>query len=348
MPKVSVVIPSYNHAQFIGQAVESVLNQSESDLELIVVDDGSIDESLEVLSRFEDQRLNIISQANQGAHAAINRGLNLATGKYLAILNSDDTYHPLRLEKNVAILEADPEIGFVGSHIEIINTAGDSLGVKHGYQDCEPWQLNSPERSFRKDTDLRAALLTENFWSTTSNFVFKHEVYQKVGEFRPLRYTHDWDFSLRVANTCRMALLPEPLMSYRVHPSNTIRENQAAMIFEICWILAVHLPEQFGDEQFLSQYTLASRTDQLLNSIFVYGMDRVLNVMLVQVLSQNIEHSVKMLDPDDPTRIVYIRYIIENIELSTIYNPELAVETNQCSSFLKQFFKKPLHGFVQI
>ena len=105
MPKISVIIPSYNHAAYIGEAVHSVLTQSEGDLDLIVVDDGSTDSSLKVLERFTDHRLRVIAQTNQGAHAAINRGLQAASGNYLAILNSDDVYHPQRLEKLTGLLK---------------------------------------------------------------------------------------------------------------------------------------------------------------------------------------------------------------------------------------------------
>ena len=97
MADVSVVIPSYNHAAYIREAVDSVLSQSLSDLELIVVDDGSQDESLDILAGYSDRRFHLYTQLNQGAHAAINRGLHAAAGDYLAILNSDDAYHPQRL-----------------------------------------------------------------------------------------------------------------------------------------------------------------------------------------------------------------------------------------------------------
>ncbi len=102
MPEISVVIPSYNHSSYIDKAVASVLNQTFDDLELIIVDDGSTDNTLEVLEAYSDPRLKIFSQENQGAHAAINRALELAEGKLLAVLNSDDFYHPERLEKAVA------------------------------------------------------------------------------------------------------------------------------------------------------------------------------------------------------------------------------------------------------
>ena len=308
MPEISVIIPSYNHATYIGHAVESVFAQSHTDFELIVVDDGSTDNSLEVLSGFSDPRLMVLTQPNQGAHAAINRGLRAATGEYLAILNSDDLYHPHRLAKILEVLKADRQVGLVGSYIEIIDRHGKSLGIKHGYADSSPWLLEVPERSFRAGSDLHKALLTENYWSTTSNFVFPRRWFEAVGEFRPLRYAHDWDFALRMASVARMVLLPEVLMRYRVHAANTIREDRAAMIFEICWCLAVHLPEHLADRAF-ADISTAPIVDELLHSIYTFGLERVLSVMLLQRLAENQPQALDLLAPNHPIRATYLAFI---------------------------------------
>ena len=308
MPKISVIIPSYNHAAYIGHAMESVFDQSLTDFELIVVDDGSTDNSLDILSSFSNLRLKILTQSNQGAHAAINRGLRAATGEYLAILNSDDQYHPFRLAKMLEVLKADSQVGLVGSYIEIIDNDGKALGIKHGYNDCSPWSLEAPERSFRAGKDLHKALLTENYWSTTSNFVFSRHWFDVVGEFHPLRYTHDWDFALRTARVSRMVLLPDVLMRYRVHASNTIRDDQAAMIFEICWCLAMHLPQHLADPTFVN-LSAAPVVDELLHSIYTFGMERVLNVMLLQCLAENQELALDLLDPGSPIRVNYLTFI---------------------------------------
>ena len=309
MPELSVVIPSYNHASFIARAVGSVLDQSFKDLELIVVDDGSTDDSLRILAGFHDPRLRVISQENCGAHAAINRGLAETSGTYLTILNSDDEYRLDRFEKLLPVLGADKEIGLIGSYIVVIDTAGKTLGIKHGYKDLEPWLLEVPERSFRAGEDLRVAVLTENYWSTTSNFLFSRKWYERVGEFRGLRFAHDWDFALRMARQAKLALNPEPLVRYRIHGGNTIRENQGEMIFEICWCLAVHLPQHVADRSFFEQVPLDARVDQILHSIYVFGCERVLSVMLLQNLAQNTEQALQLLKPGDPTRRKYLEYI---------------------------------------
>ncbi len=323
MTEISVVLPSYNHAAYVAEAVRSVLSQSLTDLELIIVDDGSQDASLDILSGFSDCRLRLYSQPNQGAHAAINRGLSMATGNYLAILNSDDVYHPQRLEKLVGVLINDPGVGLAGSYIQLIDHQGQPRGVKHGYQDCEPWILESPQCSFRAGTDLRAALLTENYFATTSNFVISRQWFERTGEFRPLRFTHDWDYALRLAKQAGLALLPEPLLHYRVHASNTIRQDQAAMLFEICWILAVHLPAFYTDTSIFSQPP-EKRIDLLLHSIYTAQCDRALSVMLLQRLHDHLDQALQLLEPDNPERGIYLQFIRQQLQAEPQSAPALS------------------------
>ena len=328
MPKVSVIIPSYNHARYVSQAVNSVLEQSEPDLELIVVDDGSTDESLNILYSFDDHRMCVIEQANQGTHAAINAALERASGRFLAILNSDDVYHCQRLEKLVSVLEHDPQVSLAGSHIEVIDANGKTLGLKRGYQSFEPWPLEAPERSFRAGEDLRAALLTENFWATTSNCVFARGWYETVGGFRPLRYAHDWDFALRMAEKGRLFLHPEALLKYRVHERNTIRENQAAMILEICWCLAVNIPHHIRDPWY-GKVSREQRTDQQLHTIYTFGFERVLSVMLLQGLAENQRLAEELLCTDDPRRRRYLEYIQSRLTADDLSNGAQAGEASR-------------------
>ena len=321
MIEISIIIPSFNHDKYIEAAIDSVINQSIEDWELIIVDDGSSDNSLETIKRFSDPRINLFCQDNRGAHSAINLGLREATGKYLAILNSDDVYHPKRLEHMLQLFEENPRSHFAGSHIQIINERGEKLGIKHGYQDSHPWALVHTEKSFRTANDLHLALLTENYLATTSNFIFTRTLFEKVGEFRPLRYSHDWDFALRASETTPFLLVPEALLQYRIHQSNTIKENPSAMIFEICWILAMHLPQNVQREGFLYQTSWEERTSQLLNSIYTYGMERVLSVLLLQNLPDHNEFGLALLEPTNPVRNVYLNFIRETISLSEL-NPE--------------------------
>jgi glycosyltransferase involved in cell wall biosynthesis len=313
MPLVSVAIPSYNHAPYLFEAVRSVLDQTLDDLELIVVDDGSTDESLLVLDGIQDRRLTVIQQENRGAHAAINRALSEGSGEFVAVLNSDDVYTRDRLAKLVELLRDRPDVSLVGSHIIVVNRSGRPTGLKRGYESLEPWLLEQPDLSFRAGTDLHAALLTENYLATSSNFVFRRDSFDELGGFLPLRYVHDWDFALRLSTLGEVALLPETLLKYRVHDHNTIRQDLGAMAYEICWCLAVHLPrhldmlaEPDGD---LSPH----RVEQLLCSIYTYGLEKVLATMLLQDLSKQPGLARTLLDIDNETRAVYMRAISRHL-----------------------------------
>jgi len=310
--KISVVIPAYNHGRFVGEAVRSVLAQTMADLELVVVDDGSTDDTLAVVEAIRDPRLRVIAQRNGGTHAAINTGLRAAGAPLLAILNSDDAYDSERLARALAVLESEPDVALVGSHIEVIDAAGAPIAVKRGWADLEPWSLEAPARSFRSGTDPHAALLTENYWSTSSNFVFRRAHLERVGAIRPLRYVHDWDFALRLALAGRLVLLDQPLLRYRVHERNTIREDQVAMVFEICWCLAMHLPRHLSAPWFAA---LDPRVgiERLLHSIHTLGCDRVLAVLLAHRVADDPDAAVAWLAEGDARRAACLDFIAERI-----------------------------------
>jgi glycosyltransferase involved in cell wall biosynthesis len=312
-PLVSVVIPSYNHAAYVTQAVRSVLEQTMRDLEVLVVDDGSRDDSLARVRAIEDPRLRVIAQENRGTHGALNRGFGEAQGRYLAILNSDDRYLPQRLEKAVAALEAEPGLALVGTWIEVVDAEGRQLGIKEGWTNLDPWPVPAPAATFKADGDPRTALLMQNYWATTSNYVLPRESYETFGPFRPLRFAHDWDFALRVQHQRPARLLPEPLLQYRVHSANTIRENRAAMVYEICWVMAVHLPRYLGEAAFW-QAGAARRAGQLLRSIHVYGCDAVLWGMAALIHQGPPGMEERLLTEGDETRALYLAEIRRTLE----------------------------------
>src|SRR5712672_3063531 len=126
MPKVSIIIPAYNQARFLGVAIESALRQTFSDLEVIVIDDGSTDQTRQVAAGFGD-RIRYIHQDNTGLPGARNRGIRESSGEYLCFLDSDDFYHPDKLQRQVELLDADPEIGFVYCDIVTTDEAGQPL-----------------------------------------------------------------------------------------------------------------------------------------------------------------------------------------------------------------------------
>jgi glycosyltransferase involved in cell wall biosynthesis len=245
-PEVSVVIPSYNHARYIGRAVDSVLSQSFDELELVIVDDGSTDDTLEILRPYRDHpKVRVRTQENRGAHAALNVGLSLAGGELLFVLNSDDAFHPERLQRLVEQFRGDPEVVIAASWIEVVDGEDNPLGVKRGHLNMPPWPPPSSGPFLSALGERALALLETNFISTTSNIAFRRSLLDDAGlDFLPLRYTHDWEFILAACHHGRLALVEEPLVRYRVHGTNTIREGAAhatgEMRFEVMWTVCRH------------------------------------------------------------------------------------------------------------
>lgn len=244
-PLASIVVPSYNHARFLPRALDSALQQTCSDIELVVIDDGSTDGSPELLREYRaDPRVLLVEQENRGADAAIARGLDLARGEYLFILNSDDAFPPRRVERLIEELRLHPESAAACSWIDIVDEGGGVLGRKEAWRNLPPWPQPSPGPSLDELGRPELALLAGNFVATTSNLAFRRAVLPAL-ELLPLRYCHDWDLALQLARR-GLAVVPEALVEYRVHPANTLREGadaaagQARMRYEILWVVARH------------------------------------------------------------------------------------------------------------
>lgn len=220
---VSVVIPAYNHELFVGPAIESVLNQTWQDLELIVIDDGSTDKTGEVVQSYKDERLSYFFQENQDAFNTINRGLGMAKGDYVAILNSDDIYSTDRLEKMVAAQQKNDAACLFTDVIPISDEGEEFTDPGFGWN---MWHRKNREWYF-KCKDLYTAFLKGNFMVTTSNLFITAEAVRRVGKFCSLRYLHDYDFIFRMmlAHPGQVHYLDgEKLLYYRIHSGNTLSE----------------------------------------------------------------------------------------------------------------------------
>jgi glycosyltransferase involved in cell wall biosynthesis len=233
--RVSVVIPLYNHDRFVASTIWSVLNQSVSPCEIIVIDDGSSDRSAEIAQALAEKHRTVKfwSRPNQGAHSTINEGITAATGEFISVLNSDDLYHPNRLEQCLTILDQHPEISAVFSALSFID--------ENGRKRRNRWYEGA--RAFYDQIgDLGLALLNGNFLMTTSNLIARRSAFQDVGPFANLRYAHDLDFFLRLyIHGKKMYLIDEPLLQYRLHASNTISENPRSTKVEWAAVVAFFL-----------------------------------------------------------------------------------------------------------
>ena len=241
--KVSVIIPAYNHEKYIGATIYSVLEQSYRDFELIVINDGSIDNTEDEILKFNDSRIKYFSQKNIGAHSTINRGIELATGSYISILNSDDIYSSSRLEKCLNFLEERKDYSVVITEVEGINEEGAPvLNPKNNQiQAWLDWYRDALD-SYNSRSFL-LSFFAKNILITTSNYFVRKDAFEKVGGFRGLRYAHDWDMLLRLSQCCNVYLMRDVLLKYRIHESNTVHEENSddKVKFEVNWLIAENI-----------------------------------------------------------------------------------------------------------
>ncbi len=205
-PFVSVIIPVYNCADFLGQAIDSVLNQTFMDLEIIVVDDGSTDRTPEVSAQYSDQ-ITYIRQANGGNAAARNRGVVEARGRWLCFLDADDLWEPKKLERQLLDLLRHPEwmISFVRARKFF--ASGDSEPIPADPAESELWDKLA---------------FYQPFGSSHSGMMLHASCLEQVGGFDDaLRLSVDWDLFIRLADRYRIRVSPEFLVHHRQHSSNT-------------------------------------------------------------------------------------------------------------------------------
>jgi len=204
-PTVSIIIPNYNHAQYVADAINSVLNQTYSNYEVIVVDDGSKDNSREVIGQFAD-KVRAIYQQNQGLSAARNTGIDAARGAYIGVLDADDMYEP----------------EFIGTLVSSLESQPSADGIYCGYRFVDDLNNPLPQIEAREvpPENLYRALLEGNFLVPESMFVRKY-CYDKVGPFdTSLRALEDFDMWLRITNQFKIIYSTRILTRHRMAPGS--------------------------------------------------------------------------------------------------------------------------------
>jgi len=216
-PLISCIVPVFNGARFLAEALESILNQSYQPTEVIVTDDGSTDRSAEVVNRYRSN-VHYVRQSNQGPAATRNRGLAAASGDFVAFLDQDDLWHSGKLERQAACFSEDPELSLCVAHVQTFSgaaTAEKTLWFpNHGPSEPLPGYL-------------------------TGTLLARRSLFETVGVFNSeLKYGDAAEWFLRAAEQgVKMAMLSEVLMYHRVHENNFSRRHVAASRQEFLGII---------------------------------------------------------------------------------------------------------------
>lgn len=224
MPKVSVIIPTYNRAHFIAEAIQSVLDQTFTDFEIIVVDDGSTDNTKDVVDSFKDSRIKYIYQANQWVAAARNNGINASSGEYITFLDSDDVLMENAFMQGAQVLDKHPGVAFSYSQNYTMDERGQVLGlqkkgqkhswVREGREQIREFLIDGHHIGVCATMVRRSCLFEVGLWDTT----FHHG-------------SVDFDLLVRLAKRYAVAYIAEPAGKVRVH-SNSITTTRDLGEFE--------------------------------------------------------------------------------------------------------------------
>ncbi|MGA1840851.1 MAG: glycosyltransferase [bacterium] len=202
--KVSVIIPTFNRVTYLSEAIESVLSQSYDNLELIVVDDGSFDNTRDLVHSFSDERIGYFYQKNNGIASALNLGLKKSSGDYIARLDSDDIFLPEKLKLQVKLLDHNPDLGLVYTQAYNMDDKGNALKLFLKNHTC-------PQEPLK--------VLRHFLFPPSQSIMFRRSCIDKIGYFdETMPVGEDWDFCIRMAQKYRFAYCDEPLVKIRKHP----------------------------------------------------------------------------------------------------------------------------------
>jgi glycosyltransferase involved in cell wall biosynthesis len=248
MPLVSVIVPTYNCADFVATAVQSVLNQTERDFEVIVVDDGSTDDTDTALARFGDA-IRVVRRANTGVAAARNAGLALARGDWIAFLDADDYWVPTRLSTQLTALRGFPKAGFAFSDFDVIDASGTQLrpsGIRWKYRSVRDPRAAAWQGIFQESHDFESgdasecttaycgdvyrALFLGNFVNTSSVLVRRRLISETSGFDTSLETEEDYDCWLRLARGTPFVFVDAPLVAFRVRANQLTTSSQLERI----------------------------------------------------------------------------------------------------------------------
>lgn len=215
-PKISLVMKVYNGEAYLREAVDSILAQTFTDFEFLIIDDGSTDSSVDIIKSYDDDRIRLLqNEKNMGLCATQNRVIDAAAGEYIAVMDCDDISYPTRFEKQAAYLDAHPDVMMCGSLRDDLKD-----GVFTPFQ--EVMQLNNQSLQF--------SLYFGNMFFTHSSLMFRAREYRDSGlSYGGVPVAEDYAVIIEMARRYPIALLPERLIAYRIYPQSTSKTRAAQL-----------------------------------------------------------------------------------------------------------------------
>jgi glycosyltransferase involved in cell wall biosynthesis len=293
-PLVTILMAVYNGEKYLREAIESMLNQTYTNFEFLIINDGSIDATEEIILSYKDERIRYIkNEQNLKLIASLNKGLDLANGKYIARMDADDFSLPVRLEKQVEYLEKNPEIGVLGRWVEIIGKE-------------EPMIIQHKTNFY----DIRVELLFYNYLCHPS--VMLNNVILKKHQLKYPNFLHAEDYGLwiQVAKYGKIEIIPELLLKYREHGENislTLKEEQKTQDSTIRKLQLIELDVEFTDELFaeyeklIDQEIISSKQTfkeliHFLSSVLKKLEDINLKTVFIRELTKKLMNSLLKID----------------------------------------------------
>lgn len=224
---VSVIIPCYNAEKYLRESVESIMNQSYVNLEIICIDDCSTDDTLAILEKLasKDARVKVLHNSkNMKIASSLNRGLEYSTGEYIARMDADDIALPDRIEKQVNYLEKNKETDICGTWCEKIDSEGKHIG-----KIIYPLLHN----------DLKVMLLFNSCFAHPT-IMFRRAIYLSVGGYKDIMPVEDLEYWIRIVKSKRLANIPEILLKYRIHGNNVTKTHTSEKLGKLSELLKVH------------------------------------------------------------------------------------------------------------